>query len=146
MKRNLLRSGMILFLLGLITGLVVPQLHNPRAGLSAHMEGVMNGMFLLVVGLAWDELRLRDRTRSVAYALVLGGTWLNWATTLLTAVLGTAKATPIAGAGFGASQAAEGLVFGLLVVVSLAMVAALVLFVGGLRAEAAVPQPSAGTM
>jgi hydroxylaminobenzene mutase len=137
MKRSLLRSGMILFLLGLLTGLLLPQLRNPRAGLAAHLEGVMNGTFLLVVGLAWDELRLRARTRTWAFALVIGGAFLNWATTLLTGVLGTVKATPIAGAGFSAAAATEAIVFGLFAVVALAMIAAVSLFIAGLRAEAA---------
>jgi hydroxylaminobenzene mutase len=144
MKRSLLRSGMILFLLGLLTGLLLPQLHNPRAGLAAHLEGVMNGTFLVVVGLAWDELRLGEKTRNAAFALVLGGAYLNWATTLLTSVLGTSRATPIAGAGFSASAATETIVFGLFVVVALAMITAVSLFVAGFRDEAATA--AAGTM
>ena len=43
---------MLLFLLGLITGLVVQQLENPRMGLAAHLEGLMNGTFLLALGAA----------------------------------------------------------------------------------------------
>ena len=147
MKRNLLRNGMILFLLGLVTGLLVPQLHNPRAGLSAHLEGVMNGMFLVVAGLAWDELRLPERVRRAAYGLVLLGTWLNWGTTLLTGVLGTSKATPIAGAGFRGSDAAEGVVLALLVLVALAMISALAIFIAGLRADASsAPAVTAGKL
>ena len=145
MKRSLLRSGMILFLLGLLTGFLLPQLRNPRAGLAAHLEGVMNGTFLLVVGLAWDELRLSEKTRTAAFALVLGGTYLNWATTLLTSVLGTSKATPIAGAGFSAAAATETIVFGLFVVVALAMIPAVSLFIAGLRAESATAAQPTGT-
>ena len=37
--------GMFLFLLGLITGLVEQRFTNIRVGLSAHLEGVMNGIF-----------------------------------------------------------------------------------------------------
>lgn len=46
--RRLLWHGLFLFLLGLLTGLVVPMFQNPRMGLSAHLEGVMNGIFLAV--------------------------------------------------------------------------------------------------
>src|SRR5260370_725648 len=52
MKRALMKHGMVLFLLGLITGLVIPQLHNPRMGGSAHLEGLLNGIFLPVLGAA----------------------------------------------------------------------------------------------
>jgi membrane associated rhomboid family serine protease len=44
-------TALLLFLLGLVTGFIVPVMANPRAGLAAHLEGVINGMFLVVVGL-----------------------------------------------------------------------------------------------
>lgn len=37
--------GLLLFLLALIIGLFVQNMTNPRMALSAHLEGVMNGMF-----------------------------------------------------------------------------------------------------
>ena len=37
---------MALFLAGLLTGLVEQEFANPRMGLAAHLEGVMNGAFL----------------------------------------------------------------------------------------------------
>jgi hypothetical protein len=43
--RRLMWHGMFLFLLGLITGLVEQRFTNIRMGLSAHLEGVMNGHF-----------------------------------------------------------------------------------------------------
>jgi (hydroxyamino)benzene mutase len=44
--RRLLWHGLPL-LLGLVTGLFAQQLTNPRMGLAAHLEGLMNGTFLL---------------------------------------------------------------------------------------------------
>jgi hydroxylaminobenzene mutase len=41
---------MLLFLLGLLTGFAVQRFTNPRMGLAAHLEGVMNGTFLLALG------------------------------------------------------------------------------------------------
>jgi hydroxylaminobenzene mutase len=38
---------MLLFLFGLVTGLVEQHFANMRMGLAAHLEGVMNGTFLL---------------------------------------------------------------------------------------------------
>ena len=56
----------MLFLLGLVTGLLIPQLHDPHMGVSAHLEGLLNGIFLAVLGLGWEELRLgeQDSARS----------------------------------------------------------------------------------
>ncbi len=56
-KRRLLWHGMFLFLLGLITGFVEQKFSNPRMGLAAHLEGVMNGIFLVAPGAAWADLR-----------------------------------------------------------------------------------------
>ncbi len=56
--RRLLWHGMFLFLLGLVTGFAEPHFVNMRMGLAAHLEGVLNGIFLLVLGAAWTEVRL----------------------------------------------------------------------------------------
>lgn len=39
----LLQAGVALFLAGLLVGLAVPAMANPRMGLASHLEGVMNG-------------------------------------------------------------------------------------------------------
>jgi hydroxylaminobenzene mutase len=52
---------MFLFLLGLLTGLVEQNLANQRMGLAAHLEGVMNGTFLLALGAIWTRVRLSRR-------------------------------------------------------------------------------------
>ena len=46
-KRRIIWHGMFLFLLGLFTGLVEQKFANIRMGLAAHLEGVMNGTFLV---------------------------------------------------------------------------------------------------
>ena len=48
-KRRLLWHGMFLFLIGLFTGLVEDRFSNLRMGLAAHLEGVMNGTFLVAL-------------------------------------------------------------------------------------------------
>jgi (hydroxyamino)benzene mutase len=55
-KRRLMWHGMLLFLFGLITGLLEQRFTNVRMGLSAHLEGVMNGILLLALGAAWNEI------------------------------------------------------------------------------------------
>ncbi|HVP69016.1 MAG TPA: hypothetical protein VMT17_17335 [Anaeromyxobacteraceae bacterium] len=124
MSHRLLRHGLLLFFLGLVTGFAVPAMVNPRAGLAGHVEGLMNGMFLVVVGLAWPALRLSERTGGVVSWLLLFGAYANWVATTASGILGTSKGTPIAGAGFSAGTLAENTVFGVLVLVGLSMTTA----------------------
>jgi len=53
---RLIFLGLMLFLLGLTVGLFVQNMKNPRVTLSAHLQGVMNGMFLMIPGLIWKRL------------------------------------------------------------------------------------------
>ena len=129
--RRLLWHGMALFLLGLVTGLAMPALTNPRMGLAAHLEGVMNGTFLLALGAAWPHVRLTDRLAAIAFWTALAGTYGNWAVTVLAAALGTAAMTPIASEGFGAGRWQEALVTAGFVAIGLAiLVASVILLVG----------------
>lgn len=124
-KRGLTRHGMTLFLAGLLTGLAVPLMLNPRAGLAGHLEGVVNGTFLVVLGCAWKELRLGARAQRFVYPAVVFGAWANWCATILSAILGTSKATPISGAGHAGTAVQEALVYGLFAAVAIAMVSAI---------------------
>lgn len=139
--RRLLWHGMALFLLGLLTGLFQQELTNPRMGLAAHLEGVMNGIFLLALGSAWSKLRLSPRLGAVAFWTVLCGTYANWAVTLTAAALGTAAMTPIASAGHGTGRWQELLAtVGFSTVALLMLVGSVVLLVGFRgRQEAAAP-------
>jgi hydroxylaminobenzene mutase len=121
MRQRLLRSGLLLFFFGLITGFAVPAMANPRAGLAGHLEGLMNGTFLLAIGLAWPELHLSERVGRVVSWLLLFGAYANWVGTTASGILGTSKGTPIAGAGFQAGPLAENAVFATLVLVGLTM-------------------------
>jgi hydroxylaminobenzene mutase len=137
-KRRLIWHGMFLFLLGLITGFVEEQFANPRMGLAAHLEGVMNGSFLIALGAAWTEVRLPPRSKVAAYWAVLYGTYANWAVTTLAAVFGTAALSPITAAGHRALPWKEGVVTFGFISVGLVIVASSVLVLWGLRRSTAV--------
>ena len=77
---------MFLFLLGLLTGFVEQKFNNPRMGLAAHLEGVMNGIFLVALGAVWTEVRLSPRLKVAAYWSALYGTYANWALVAAVAV------------------------------------------------------------
>jgi hydroxylaminobenzene mutase len=57
-QRRLIWHGTFLFLLGLITGFAESSFANVRMGLAAHLEGLMNGIFLVALGSAWAKIRL----------------------------------------------------------------------------------------
>jgi len=59
--------GMFLFLLGLVTGLLEQRFRNMRMGLSAHLEGLMNGTFLIALGASWSTVRLPQPAKATAY-------------------------------------------------------------------------------
>lgn len=141
-RHLLLRQGLLLFFAGLITGFAVPAMTNPRAGLAGHMEALMNGIFLLVVGLAWPEIQLSERAGRVVTRLLIFGAYANWAATTATGILGTSTGTPIAGAGFKASPLAENAVFATFVLVGLTMTAGCAgLVVAAWRAPRALSSP-----
>jgi len=132
-SRQLLRGGALLCFLALVTGLAIPAFANPRMGLSAHVGGLMNGMFLLIVGLAWNQLELSDRIRGVAFWALVVGAFGNWASVVAASVWGTATLTPIAGSGFGADRWKEAVVAVGLVCVGVTMLAGTLSLVVGLR-------------
>lgn len=137
-SRLLLRSGVLLFLLGLLTGFIVPMLESPRVALASHLEGLMNGMFLVLVGLIWPRLHLARWSSRATVGLVLFGTYVNWATTLLAAAWGAGQPLmPLAAHGHVGTVVQELVIKVGLVSLSLAMVLATVLVLWGLRRSSA---------
>ena len=130
-KQALLFHGAVLILLGLLSGLVVPFVTNPRMGLSAHLGGVLNGMLLIVLGLAWPYAQLSSGLERMTTWLLLGSLYGIWGFTLLAAVFGTSQAAPIAGDGFSGETWQETLVTGGLIAASLAILVAISVLVHG---------------
>lgn len=88
---RLLFHGFLLFLIGLATGLVAYELENPRMGVSAHLEAILNGVFLVGLGLTWPRLQLTQRLRWVAFWSALIGAYANWAIPLFSAAVGASQ-------------------------------------------------------
>jgi (hydroxyamino)benzene mutase len=122
-NRSLLWHGMCLFLIGLLTGFAETHFANMRMGLAAHLEGVMNGTFLVALGAAWHEVQLSPSTKAVAYGTALYGTYGNWLVTTLAATFGTAALSPITGTGHNGHPWQESLVTIGFLTVGIAMVA-----------------------
>jgi len=132
-SRWLILLGLVLFLLGLLTGFAQSLFANARMGVSAHLEGLMNGMFLIVLGLIWPQLALGIRASLAAFALVIYSAFANWFTVTLSAFWGAgASMMPLAGQGMMGSTAQEASIRILLITVGISMVAGVVLIIHGL--------------
>ncbi len=114
--------GFVLFFLGLVVGMFIPLLRNPRMGLSTHLEGVMNGLFLVVLGLVWNKLVLPSRVLRTGFWLAIYGTFANYLAVLIAAITGAGKMIPIAGGKEGVA-AVEAVISVLLITLSLSMLA-----------------------
>jgi hydroxylaminobenzene mutase len=118
---KLIFYGILLFLLGLFVGLFVPLMANPRMGLSSHLEGVMNGMFLIILGLIWGKVALSSKWLKITFWLSIYGTFANWLGILLAAIFNAGKDLTVAAKGQEGTPLAEGVVTFLLISLSIAM-------------------------
>lgn len=133
MQTLLFTLGLVLFLLGLLTGFAVLALKNPRMALSSHLEGVLNGMFLVLLGLLWPHIHLPHAWGVTAVALIVYAAYANWLATLLAAAWGAGrKLAPIAAGDHAASSAKEGIVGVLLISLAVAIVTGVVIVIAGL--------------
>jgi (hydroxyamino)benzene mutase len=133
MQTVLFTLGLVLFLLGLLTGVAVPALKNPRMALSSHLEAVLNGMFLVLLGLLWPHIHLPNAWGVTAVVLIVYSAYANWLAALLAAAWGAGrKLAPIAAADHVASAGKEGLVSFLLVSLSLSIVVGVGIVIVGL--------------
>ena len=132
MEDLLVVAGLVLFLLGLLTGLVVPQLKNPRMGVASHLQGMTNGPFLVLVGLLWPRIDLSGPLEVLTVVLLVYGTFANWAATQLGAIWGAGhRFAPGASGDHRAAAPQERVVDLLLLTLAPAMVVATVLLVVG---------------
>ncbi|MFO7529453.1 MAG: hypothetical protein R6W86_11695 [Marinobacter sp.] len=131
-ERRLYQLGIILFLMGLLTGFLLPLMENARMGLSSHLEGIMNGVVLIVLGVIWPKLRLGRTAERIAFGLAVFGTYTNWLATLSAGFIGAGVSMmPMAGAGFEGSAVQEGLIAIALSSLSVAMVVVAVMVFWG---------------
>jgi hydroxylaminobenzene mutase len=137
-RRRLISHGVFLFFLGLLSGVAIPAVTNPRMGLSAHMEALLNGMFLILLGgVVWKELSLSDRVATASYWLFLYAAYGSWFFCQLAAVFGASQVLPIASAGFSVAPWQDALVRAGLTLVACSVTLACCFLLYGLRRGAA---------
>ncbi|OBB96225.1 hydrogenase [Mycobacterium sp. 852002-30065_SCH5024008] len=133
MQTVLFTLGLVLFLIGLLTGFAIPALKNPRMGLSSHLEAVLNGMFLVLIGLLWPHIHLPNAWGVTAVGLIVYAGYANWLATLLASAWGAGRRlAPIAAADHEASAAKERTVSFLLVSLALTIVVGVGIVIAGL--------------
>lgn len=75
--RSILRQGFIILMLGLLAGFGIVA-GGPRASawMATHLTLMLTAVFVVLVGLVYDRLRLTPRQRAVLrFAVVLDGYW-----------------------------------------------------------------------
>ena len=128
---KLIFLGLLLFLIGLIIGMIVPVFANPRLGVSSHIEGVLNGIFLIVLGLVWHKVELSLKWLSITFYLAIYGTFVNCFGILIAAIFNAGKMLGIAANGQEGAPLVEGIVSFCLISLSIAMlIVSIVLLVG----------------
>ena len=101
--------------------------------LSSHLEAVLNGMFLVLLGLLRPHIDLAKAWGVTAVALIVYSAYANWLAALLAAAWGAGrKLAPIAAADHEASAVKEAFVSFLLVSVSLSIVVGVSIVIVGL--------------
>lgn len=133
MQEDVLIAGVLLALLGMLTGLLAPVAKNRRALLTSHLEGTANGTLLIAFGLLWPHLELPDALEPVTAVLAVYGTYANWFATLLSGLWGAGKRTmPIASGDYEGTKVQENVIAVLLLTTAITIIAATVLILVGL--------------
>ncbi len=133
---RLISLGVLLLLVGLLSGLLVPILANPRMGLASHVEGVMSGMLLIIMGLIWPRLRLGNRAMMATSWLLIYGAYANWANPFLAAVWAAGGSMmPMASKGLKGTPLQELLISILAVSLVIALLTGICHVLWGLRGE-----------
>jgi hydroxylaminobenzene mutase len=133
----MIQLGVVLLLLGLLTGLAVPVLAVPRLGVSAHIVGVLSGLVLIVLGLLWPRLEIEAATSRLGYWLALYSTYVGWLMPLLGGMWTAGGATlPFAAGEARGTAFQEGVIATGLITSAAAVIALCLVLLWGLRGPA----------
>jgi len=134
---RLLQAGALLFLLALITGLLVHKFTVPRLGLSLHLLGIMQAIFLMILGSLWPKLKLTRATSRAGCWLAVYGCYSAWAANLLAGIWGAGNTLlPFAAGASHGSELQETIIAVALRSSAVSLMATTLLLLWGLRAAA----------
>lgn len=118
-------AGVLLFLLGLLTGFAVPRFRSSRIGLSAHLTGLQSGTFLIALGLMWPKIALWPSTTNLIGHSIWISLYMIYGSLVLAAAFGAGRELPIAGGGITTTRGKQTAVTALMATGSLAVLAAI---------------------
>jgi hydroxylaminobenzene mutase len=131
---RLLQAGILLFLLALCIGLAVPAFTVPRLALSAHLLGITQGIFVMVIGLLWPRLRLTHSVSRLSFGLVVYGCFAAWMANILAAIWGAGNSIlPIAAGPARGTALQEAIINVVLRTAAVSLIAAVAFITWGLR-------------
>jgi hydroxylaminobenzene mutase len=135
--RRLFANGLFLIVTALVVGAFMQRLPNPRMGLATHLEALMLGMLLLLLGLLWGRFSLPDGARALLGWLPILGAYCSVGVHLFAALYPAGEYwMPFAAAGAQGSPLQERILSIGMVVIGLTMLPAMVIALWGmLRAE-----------
>lgn len=134
LSRRLLQAGVSLFLVAVLLGLGIQQFTAPRVALSAHLIGLLQGIFLVVVGLFWHRLNLTPLQFRMTFWLVVYQAVAATLANVLAAVWGAGNSIiPIAAGAAHGSTLQEAMINIGLRSAGAALIVALLLIIRGLR-------------
>ncbi len=132
--QRLLQTGITLFLFAALLGLAVPHFSVPRLALSAHLIGILQGIFLVVDGLLWPRLSLSSLQSRMAFWLLIYQSIAAPLANLLAGVWGAGHSIiPMAAGAAHGSAAQEAVINVGLRSAGAALIVALALILWGLR-------------
>jgi len=135
--QRLLQAGILLFLFALLVGLAVPRFTVPRLGLSTHLLGIMQGIFLMVTGVLWPKLRLTPALFRVGSWLAVYGCFAAWTANLLAGVWGAGNPMLPLAAGQARGSALQEIIIATgLRTAAVSLIAVAILILWGLRSFA----------
>lgn len=137
MNRLQVQLGFVLILVALFSGFGMPWYANPRLGLAAHVVGITGGLVLIVLGALAGSFALGPRTAAVMMWSWVYAAYVNWIASVLGAITGASRLTPIAGAGTAGDPLAETVVSFLLQSLAVAALVGTSLAVWGFRRSSA---------
>jgi (hydroxyamino)benzene mutase len=132
--QRLIQVGISLFFVSVLTGLMIHKMALPRLALSAHLLGIMQGIFLAVVGLLWPRLKLGKRASSITFLLFVYGCLSAWLANLLGAIWAAGGSMVPFAAGQARGSAVQEHIIGIgLRSAAVSLIVALLLLLWGLR-------------
>lgn len=132
--QRLLQVGIGLFLVAVLLGLAISHFAVPRLALSAHLIGILQGIFLVVAGLLWPRLNLTPAQFGGTFWLLVYQALAAFLSNLLAAAWGAGNSIIPMAAGTAHGSAAQEAVINIgLRSAAAALIIGLLLILWGLR-------------